>query len=216
MGGGVKTSITSNGSLMDEKMALKILNSGLERVNFSIDGLDKKDYEKIRVGLSFEEVLGNALQFIKLRDKLNSKVAVRISVIKSSFTLKSIDKIIAFWEKLLDKDKGDSLKIDDLSLGITDKSKDKGLEQMQYERQKIFDEANKTPCYALWHTMVIKCDGQVALCCVDQCRNVVLGDLNTQSIAEVWQSKILKQARVLQLEKGRGAMKICKNCLCWF
>ena len=156
------------------------------------------------------------MQFIKLRDKLDVKTAVRISIIKSAYTIKNLDKTITFWEKILDKEKGDSLKIDDLSLGIIDKSKDKGLETLQYERSELFKNANKTPCYALWNTMVIKCDGQVALCCVDQCRNIVLGNLNTQSISDVWQSEELKKIRYLHLKSGRGVMGICKDCLCWY
>lgn len=213
----VKVSITSNGSLMDKEIAEKILNSKLERINFSVDGLDKQAYEKIRKNLSFEDVLGNVLYFIMLRNKMQSKTAVRISIIKNNYYVKDMNKIVNFWGKILDKNLGDSVKIDDLSLGIVDKSKDKGLSDLEYERSEIFASANQTPCYALWNTMVIKTDGQVALCCVDQCRSVSLGNLETQSIADIWQnSKILKEARKMHLLKGRASMKMCKDCLCWY
>ena len=216
-GGGIKVSLTSNGSLINEQKAREIFAAKLAWINFSIDGLDKTVYEKIRKGLSFEEVLGNVIHFIMLRNKLNAKTAVRISIIKNQYYLKDIDKIIAFWEKILDKEKGDSLKIDELNLGITDKIKDKGLSQLEYDREDIFAAASKNPCYVLFNTMVIKTDGQVALCCVDQCRNITLGNLQNQSIAEIWQeSKELKKIRQIHLIQGRGGFEVCKDCLCWY
>ena len=133
-------------------MAEKILNSKLERINFSIDGLDKQAYEKIRKNLSFEDVLGNVLYFIMLRNKMQSKTAVRISIIKNNYYVKDMNKIVNFWGKILDKNLGDSVKIDDLSLGIVDKSKDKGLSDLEYERSETFASANQTPCYAHFHT----------------------------------------------------------------
>lgn len=81
----------------------------------------------------------------------------------------------------------------------------------------LFDEANATPCYAIWNTMVIKTDGQVAVCCVDQCRNVTLGNVEIQSIAEVWKdSKELQKIREVHLREGRAGVDFCKDCLCWY
>lgn len=209
-------SLTSNGSLLDRKRAEEILTSGLEWINFSIDGLDKRIYEHIRKGLKFEEVLGNVLQFIMLRNAMESKVSVRISIIKNSAYLEEMEKIVSFWEKILDSAKGDSIKIDELNFGITNKSKDKGLKNYEYDRKKIFAQANNLPCYVIWNHLVIKADGQVALCCVDQCRNISLGNLQEQSIKEIWQnSEKLKQIRQEHLKKGRASVECCKDCLCW-
>ncbi|TQR61236.1 SPASM domain-containing protein [Campylobacter troglodytis] len=199
---------------MSADLALKILDSKLDWINFSIDGLDKNAYERIRIGLSFEEVLGNVIAFIMLRNKLNANTGVRISIIKNSYYLKDMDKIIAFWEKILDKDRGDSIKIDELNLGITDKNKD--LSQIEYERNALIEKRNKLPCYVLFNTLVIKADGQVALCCVDQCRNLSLGNLNHQSIKEIWQgSRELKRIREIHIEKGREGIGFCKGCTAW-
>lgn len=123
------------------------------------------------------------MQFIKLRDSFKSNVVVCIGVIKSELTKNDIPYILGFWEKFLDASLGDGVKVDDLSLSMTDKVKDKGVDLLVSDT--IDDEYNSIkdiPCYVLFNTMVIKADGQVALCCVDQCRNVVLGDLDTQSI----------------------------------
>ncbi|MDA3966387.1 MULTISPECIES: radical SAM/SPASM domain-containing protein [Helicobacter] len=214
---GIRVSITTNASLMDKEKAIEILNSGIDRINFSIDSLCKKTYENIRVGLKFEEVLGNILQFIKLRDSLKKNVSVRISVIKSEVTKNDIPYILSFWEKFLDSSFGDGIKVDDLSLSMTDKVRDKGVDLLVSDTvDNEYNAIRDIPCYVLFNTMVIKADGQVALCCVDQCRNVVLGDLDTQSIKEVWQeSKKLQSIREIHLQKGRGAMSVCDGCFAW-
>ena len=46
----------TNGTVMDEDLAKKIVNSGLDRIIFSLDSITKEIYEKIRVNAKFEDI----------------------------------------------------------------------------------------------------------------------------------------------------------------
>ena len=58
-------------------------------------------------------------------------------------------------------------------------------------------------------------DGRAVLCCNDWNEQHPVGDLNTQSLAEIWQGAALAEARRLHRE-GKGAeLPICASCNYW-
>ena len=64
----------TNGTVMTEKLAKKLINSGLTQIIFSLDTTDKKIYEEMRVGANFEKVNKNVERFIEIRNALKSKM----------------------------------------------------------------------------------------------------------------------------------------------
>ena len=62
----------------------------------------------------------------------------------------------------------------------------------------------------MWLTFTVLWDGRVSLCCADFDGRHILGDLRTQTIAEVWNSPAYRAARRLHLESG--GPEICQSC----
>ncbi len=67
------TRLHTNGSLLTEELAHKILESGLDRLSFSFDGFDKDTYERTRVGGNFENTLQNIIRFLEIKKEKKSK-----------------------------------------------------------------------------------------------------------------------------------------------
>ena len=68
-------------------------------------------------------------------------------------------------------------------------------------------------CELLYHKMYIGYNGDVLLCCMDWRRRVVLGNVRTQTLREVWQGEKYQHYR-RQHELG-GALKeleLCDSC----
>ena len=59
------------------------------------------------------------------------------------------------------------------------------------------------------HTMIIGFDGRVQLCCQDVRQSVIVGDLNNETISEVWNCEKVADAR---RALSNGEMKLCNNC----
>src|SRR5208337_3471558 len=72
-----KVNIATNASLLDSRRAADLIDAGLDEVYFTLDSLDKKTFEAIRCGLKFEDVYGNIINFIKLRNRLNPDIIIR-------------------------------------------------------------------------------------------------------------------------------------------
>ena len=120
-----------------------------------------------------------------------------------------------FWEKVLDFSRGDAIRVDDLSIVYgTEKKKDE-INSMQSQELNYL-KSNAAPCFIIWNTLFIKSDGSVALCNVDQCRRIKLGNLKESGIEEIWRnSQVRRDIAIKHMESGRGSVDICKNCIAW-
>lgn len=56
---GIEIGTTTNGTVLTDRILHEIFDSGLDWLNFSVDGATKATYEKMRPGAVFEEVLDN-------------------------------------------------------------------------------------------------------------------------------------------------------------
>jgi len=66
----VGVNMTSNGTIMTEKIAHKLIHSGLDSIAFSIDGGKKETFEAIRVNARFEKVKRNINRLRKVKKDL--------------------------------------------------------------------------------------------------------------------------------------------------
>lgn len=61
---------TTNATLIDETVAKKFVDSGLDYVVVSMDGATPETFEKIRIGANFNQVIGNIKNLIAVRGNL--------------------------------------------------------------------------------------------------------------------------------------------------
>jgi len=73
-------------------------------------------------------------------------------------------------------------------------------------------EVEQKYCKNPFEQMYIASNGKAILCCADYKREVVMGDVNKQSLLEIWNNKKYNYYRN-NLEQGnRKALKLCKYC----
>jgi radical SAM protein with 4Fe4S-binding SPASM domain len=206
---GIETvTIISNASLMYKDRAEKIIEAGLDFIDFSIDGSTKETFENIRVRLNFEECISNIENFIKVRDRLNPNMHIRIRFTIQDQNRHEFEDFKAFWSKRL----GGNSK--DLAYG---KELHHWANWMDYEpyQQRELAELNATPCQSPFSTFAILNDGRVALCCNDYNAKVCLGNIMESSIEEIWHNKLFEDIQKKHREKGRCGVGICVNCNAW-
>jgi len=72
--------------------------------------------------------------------------------------------------------------------------------------------SSSLPCYKPFNEMVIYWDGKVALCNHDWCNQEPLGDLNQQTIEEVWNGQAYHYIRELNSKGERYSIPSCETC----
>lgn len=67
------------------------------------------------------------------------------------------------------------------------------------------------PMYCSLDKMIIRADGTVPLCCNDYYNEVTFGNVNDNSIDEIWKSKTYCNVR-RKLKHGKFNLDVCKRC----
>ncbi|MEX0598417.1 MAG: SPASM domain-containing protein [Candidatus Paceibacterota bacterium] len=68
-------------------------------------------------------------------------------------------------------------------------------------------------CPVLWQRLIIGSDGKVLLCVNDEMGSEILGDVNYESIYDIWHGKKLQKAREIHLRhNGVNELTPCKHC----
>lgn len=195
--------IVSNASLLHENLSLDLIKSKLDYIEFSVNGLFEKSYEKIMKGLNYNTNLKKILKFIKLaKQNKKEKDFINIKVMGLPGILEKSELILAekYWEK-----QGVNV--------ISFKGPTTRASNVAY-----LPKIKKTEiggCGDEWRNNMIHIlfNGDVVLCCMDWNREVVLGNLNTSSISELWNSKHRK--KIEEMIKGKIKSPedfICKRC----
>lgn len=67
------------------------------------------------------------------------------------------------------------------------------------------------PMYCKLNGIIIRVDGDLALCCNDYYKEVKLGNIKNNTIKDIWNSKKYRKIRK-DLKSGRFYLDICKKC----
>lgn len=199
-----KVNFTTNGALMHGAYAEGILDAQVDEVYFSIDSNREEVFDKIRVGLKLEKVRGNVHAFIALRNQKQSATRVRIRLVEMDENREEIQEWSSYWRPFLRE--GDRLQ----SMPAHTWS---GL--MAREREENIRFLADKPCVSPFSSMAINFDGKVQLCDSDVRQHVILGDVGTQSIQEIWQSEAFRRIRMLHATAQRNEIDICQGCDHW-
>jgi len=91
----LRQSIVTNGLLITEKMAEKLVKNNVE-LTFSIDGVTKETYEYIRRGANFEILIRNLNLILELRKRHNSNMILNLNVAIMKSNYRQLENFIDF------------------------------------------------------------------------------------------------------------------------
>lgn len=216
------TMISTNCSLLDEKISERLLNSGLGEIRFALDGLKKESFEQFRRGGDFETVKKNIENFCRLKKEMNKKRPIAtLQFILNKLNQDEIPDIKKFAkENMIDKL---YIKPFILSEYAYDKDKIKELSEKFLADKNIYDEeivykkddqgikpkTEYQTCPDVKRVFTVLADGRAVMCCFDLVGDYVYGDLSKQSLAEIWNSPKVK---IMKEKAFRRELPLCKVC----
>ena len=195
---GIRTGMSTNATLMDDKRADMLLDSGLDYVILAFDGATKETYEKYRIGATFEKTRANILSFLekKLARKANMYVVLQMVMLKENSH--EVDAYRKLWNI-------------------------PGVDEIRFKRDEVriegsriedagFKKVRRNPCHLLWRgPLYIRYDGLAYPCCYMYDEPPV-GDLKKQTVMEVWNSKEMVQLREAHLQGDVSEYPVCVTC----
>jgi len=187
--------LTTNGTVLNEKLALSILDSGLDVIRFSFDGATKKTYEKIRIGSDFDKTLGYITDFIKLKKKLGKKTQIIVDIVVID---KNKDEVDLFVEKFK------KLGVD--TVHVKDPNNWGGYVDVADKGKRYIG------CRHPYHFSTITWDGYVIPCCRDFDAMYKIGNISEDKLINIWNNKRMHFLREAVASKKSERINICKNC----
>lgn len=197
-----KVSTNTNGTLLNPKLIKEIIKSGLDELYISTDAATKKTYQKIRIGLNYIKLQKNIKDLIKTKKQLKSNhPKIILDFLEFYLNKHETQKFINKWKNIVD-----SVCISQ----IHDWSNKKKIDINKSINNYV--EFSQTPCRLPFTEMLINWDGIVSLCCQDTDGEVIFGDINKESISNIWQNKKYQMIRNTHLKLKTNSLKLCKNC----
>jgi radical SAM protein with 4Fe4S-binding SPASM domain len=193
--GVLETLINTNGVALTPELSQKLIDAGLDYIIFSVDAFTKETYEKIRIGADFTKVMANINEFIKLRT--GKKPIIRMQMVKMDINKHEIEDFIKFWSPMVD-----TVSMQDYTWRGEGESKLTSTDT--YEGRQA--------CPQLWQRMILTWDGKAIMCCRDWESENILGDLQNNTIREIWHNKNIKDIRHLHIWMRLDEIPICKKC----
>ena len=195
----ISTLLSTNGTLLDEDAAGRMLDSPLEHVTLSFDGATKESFEFYRKGARFDRVRDNFVRFARMKAQRGSKMQIVVQMVRMDGNAGEVGEFTRFWSAV------------------------PGVDQVRIKE----DETNlmrpaaghapgdwKYPCHYLWRgPMYVKQDGNVYPCCQSYMLDgAPVGNLASDSLTEIWNSSEIRRMRQLHAAGRADEIGICSRC----
>lgn len=197
---GIGTRIHTNATMLDADRRRQLLDARPDLVSFSFDGYDKATYESTRIGGNFEETHGNIRRFLEEKKRLNAALPYTIIQI-----IQPPDATHEYLENLR-------------NFGNLFESQ--GLDKFYIKKAHNWagnapgaspDSVSFSLCTFLYYSMTVLWDGTVCPCPQDWYGTMPLGNLNQQSLMDVWNGEPLAAMRRRMRNRDLTGL-LCSEC----
>lgn len=187
---GLKTFITTNASMLDPDLVIRLLDAGLSKIRFSFHGVTQEQYEKAH-GLNYQNVRRNIINF-QCINKIKYANSCKIEITTIG-TKEEIPLIKAQWPEV------------DLLEVWKPHNWAGGKNYREIKRAK------RTCNRPFRGPLQILVDGSLVICCFDFNGQMVIGNAHEKSIIEILKGKSFAKIRKAH-EVGNMEGLLCENC----
>jgi len=188
-----QTYIVTNASLLFPETARKIVGAGLDKMKISFYGTDEESYNNTMKRLDFKVTFQNVQDFLRIRKEMKSETPrLILQYLPNETNQAKTAEFKSLWSPLIDPRVGDCLNVASLHNPLG---------------KKIV-----SVCYFPWTSMSVLWDGRVVTCCMDSNGVQVLGDLNSQSVQDVWNGPVLAGVRDSFGKRDYSRFPVCLSC----
>lgn len=199
-GKGTSIGVSTNLTLINKDVCRQLFESKLDFLIVSIDSLDKKEYEKSRIGSSYSSFISNLYNLLDMKRNHPENPTITLQFINLPETNQDINKI---YEKIV------GIK----GLSITIKDFYTFANQMEEFQEYVIEDTLKEMCTEPWCTMGIYWDGTIVPCCNDYNGLCNLGRIEEKTrLFDLWNSSRMKNFRLKMVKKQFRNLSLCKKC----
>ncbi|PIT90789.1 MAG: hypothetical protein COU22_00315 [Candidatus Komeilibacteria bacterium CG10_big_fil_rev_8_21_14_0_10_41_13] len=217
---GMKVKMSTNAMLLNSKeLCVDLINSGLQHLIISLDGLDQETLCQYRVGSDLETVKKNIRLMVETKKEMKAstpKIELQFIVMKQNEHQKDdmanfakeigVDIFAAKTMFLYDTPEAQKMAERFVPSDILFSRYQKN-DQGEYV---LKGEITNT-CGQVYETVAINSNGDVCPCCYDLFSRHVMGNVFKESLRSIWKNAKYQGLRN-QIKKDRSAIHMCDIC----
>jgi len=187
--------LNTNGTLLTEEISRQLLDAGLDKIFFSFDSHRPEEYEAIRLGADFNQVVENIKTFVRIKNSNGHRhTETRISMVLHRQEEEKFRALIAMWEGI----------VDTIGFGY--------YVERDPAKIKAEDPVEGFICAQPWQRMFVMVDGAVIPCCVDEQREYILGNARKDFLVDIWKGERLAALREAHARRHYERIPLCRKC----
>lgn len=206
---------STNAHYFTDDIIHQTIESGLDSMIVSLDGVTQKSYETYRIKGNLEKVVNGMKRFVEIKRERKSKtplIALQFLVMKHNESeipaVKKLAKEIGIDRLLIKNIEVRSLEEARQWLPVNDKYRRYNFDGENFEVKNN----NKKSCPRPWLSTLINWDGAVVPCCFDKNGKYEMGNINeAENIDDIWFGQKFSKFRS-RLNRNRKSIDICRNC----
>jgi len=204
-----KITVYSNMATMTEQKAREIIKSRyIDKLCVSFYGVTEEIYKQIQPPLNWKRTKHNIRRFMELRNKSGQdKPQVEMHYIAAPQLMKHCYSFSCEWDRVADR--VGFVHYDDFH-GVMPRLSDNYTNNMWGSPAP-----ERTPCSRLWTGLNVLCDGTVTPCCVDFDGTVQLGNVNDDTLQNIWVDTPFQQFREAHVHREFQQIPLCRDCKIW-
>lgn len=204
---GVAVTLTTNGTLLDASRARRILETGLNLVDVSIDAASNETYARVRKHGNLDITRANVLGLLALRAEMGSTTSIVVSFVEQRRNTDEVGEFERFWREA---------GVDEVVIRRlhSNGGANRGVALVMRERDK---DRQRTPCLYPWERVVLGPTGLVGFCPADWTHAASIADYRQTTIKELWQGDFLRRLRHAHCTNDFSdpAFSLCAGCPDW-
>lgn len=194
---------TTNASLLEPEKNLELIEAGLDRIYISLNGLSDKSYREFTsYKMNFNKLVENIRHFYEHR----GNCLVCIKMVGDNLSPEDHNHFFEIFGNISDRIFIEHIAPCWPAFEMTDATPNTSVGIYGQEIKEI------DVCPYIFYSLSINSDGKVSLCFLDWSRKLIVGDVKTESIKDVWNGNALFEYRKMHLLKKRKGHPICGNC----
>lgn len=202
---GVFVTLTTNGTIMNEKRTQKLLDAGVHMIDISIDAYTPETYAKIRVNGDLHITRENVLRLINWVKESKSKTKVVVSYVEQPQNVHETNDFESFW-----REHG----ADYVVVRRLHSAAGAVINIAQHMREENSREVRR-PCLYPWERVILNPRGHLAFCPADWTHGSTVIDYHTTTIHDTWQGEFYRRLRDAHLTNNFEDHKFCGQCPDW-
>ena len=205
----VYTGLSINPIMLTQSVTDRLLAAEPSLLFISLDGHDDDSFAEIR-GLdnAWERSKERLLRFLELKKERGVGTRIILSMIDFPKNAESLDAMRSYWQSVDGIDEFLAKKFETWDGSAEDVN---ALGQNALVQLGSTKSPQQTTCPVPWETMTVTWDGDLVPCCYDFNKKLVLGNLEQQSLAEIWNGEPMQALR-RELIENRVDNPLCKGC----